>query len=82
MEDSYARWVSKEVQERLALVPYEVSRCAYMVHSVPKDKVKDLVQQLQQRGKYLFVTDLYENYYVQFGTCWQEFAEAMLSSNS
>jgi hypothetical protein len=79
LEESFASWQSAVVQERLQTVPYGRARCAYMVHSVPKIAIRDLVQELRHRGKYLFVTDLFENYYVGFGSCWKDFVDAMHS---
>jgi hypothetical protein len=79
MEESFERWQSVAVQHRLSMVPYDNTRSAYMVHSVPINEVRGLVRELRHRGKYLFVTDLQEHYYVQFGTCWSEFVDAMHS---
>jgi spherulation-specific family 4 protein len=79
LEESFAQWQSSAVQERLQMVPYERARCAYMVHSVPKVAIKELVKELRHRGKYLFVTDLFENYYARFGSCWKDFVDAMQS---
>jgi Spherulation-specific family 4 len=76
-EESFTQWQSQAVQQRLSMVPYDYARSAYMVHSVPVDDVRGLVRQLRHRGKYLFVTDLSEHYYVQFGSSWREFIDAM-----
>jgi hypothetical protein len=50
-----------------------------MVHSVPREHVHVLTQNLRLQGKYLFVTDLCEDYYCHFGLSWTEFCEAMAS---
>jgi hypothetical protein len=77
VEESYAQYQSAQLQERLSLVPYDRERCCYMVHSVPREEVRGLVEGLRTRGRYLFVTDVSEHYYVQFGSSWNEFIEAM-----
>lgn len=48
-----------------------------MVHSVPHSEIRALVGDLREHGKYLFVTDLTEHYYVNFGSSWQAFVEAI-----
>lgn len=77
-EASYDVYCSKAVQERLAsLIPYQRSRCAYFVHSVPANEVAKLVMDLRRRGQYIFVTDPSELFYVQFGQSWTVFIHAM-----
>lgn len=77
-EASFAEYRSPAIQERLSsLLPYKRNRCAFFVHSVPAEEVKPLVLELRHRGKYLFATDLRENFYVQFGPSWREFIAAM-----
>jgi hypothetical protein len=77
-EASYAEYRSAANQERLALLmPYKPDQCAYFVHSVPLQALKQLVVELRDRGQYLFVTNLREHYYVSFGSSWREFVEAM-----
>ena len=48
-----------------------------MVHSVPRDKLKELVCELRFRGEYLFVTDRRDHFYSRFGSGWSDFIEAM-----
>jgi hypothetical protein len=79
VEETFQQYQSTILQERLDIVLHEQSRCGYIIHSVPKDEVKVLVQELRQRGQYLFVTDLSENYYCDFGSSWNEFVLAMQS---
>jgi hypothetical protein len=78
VEESFAVYQSAELQQRLSeLLQYERQQCAFMVHSAPRENVQGLTQSLRSRGKYLFVTDLYEDYYCHFGPSWAEFCEAM-----
>ncbi|KAH8672539.1 Spherulation-specific family 4 [Tricladium varicosporioides] len=78
VEESFEHYQALALQERLSmLLRYDRSRCAFIVHSVPEDAVKPLVQELRKRGMYLFVTNLHTNYYVQFGSCWGDFVKAM-----
>ncbi|KAH6680585.1 cell surface protein [Halenospora varia] len=77
-EESFEQYRSSALQERLsALLRYDRERCAFIVHSVPRDAIKPLVKELRQRGMYLFVTANCEDYYVRFGSCWGDFVEAM-----
>ena len=78
VEESYQRYRSVELQEQLSsLLRYDWSRCCYIVHSVPRNEVLQLVLELRHRGKYLFVTELSTDYYVRFAPGWEEFVEAM-----
>jgi hypothetical protein len=78
VEESYENYQSSPLQERLSsLLRYDRNRCAYMVHSVPHEKMQSLVNELRYHGKYLFVTDLNKNYYTRFGSSWKRFIEAM-----
>jgi hypothetical protein len=78
VEESFAQYRSNSIQERLHLQGLNRAKCCYIVHTVPKDELKPLVHQLRKRGEYLFVTDLCENYYSQFGPGWKDFVEAMV----
>ena len=78
VEESFARYQSEALQERLSsLLTYEREKCAFIIHSVPRDEITGLVQKLRYRGKYVFVTDLCENYYVRFGESWADFIRAV-----
>ena len=78
LEEPYKKYRSAALQERLStLVPYDRPRCSYMVHSVPRDKVKELVSELRFRGEFLFVTDQRYHFYDRFGSSWSDFIEAM-----
>lgn len=78
VEESFVSWSSVALKERMSsLLRYDRSRCAYMVHSVPPNEIRALVESLRDQGKYLFVTNLTEDYYVKFGSSWQEFVDAL-----
>jgi len=78
LEEPYVQYQSATLQERLgSLLPYDRTKCGYIVHSVPGDEVKRLVYRLRCRGEYLFVTDLREHFYERFGPSWSDFIEAM-----
>lgn len=54
---------------------------ACIMHSVPKRvagsdaAMEEMVQELRGVAGAVFVTDLYEDYYSSFGTCWGQFVE-------
>ena len=78
VEESFANYQSAALQQRMSkLLRYDRSRCSFMVHSVPKEHIQELTQHLRWHAKYLFVTDLYKDYYCHFGPSWSEFCEAM-----
>ena len=78
VEESYSAFKSVELQKRLSsLLRYDRSRCCYIVHSVPRDRIQELVLELRHRGQFLFVTELGEDCYVRFAPGWDEFVEAM-----
>jgi len=77
VEESLAQYRSSWVQERIATLHFDRSKCSYMVHSVPREEVKEVVRELRLRGNYLFVTDLREDYYCHFGPSWSDFVLAM-----
>jgi hypothetical protein len=79
LEESYKNFQSTSgaLEVKLASLQYDRRKCSYIVHSVPRDIIKELVQQLRRRAEYVFVTDLCENYYERFGPSWVEFIEAM-----
>lgn len=77
-EQSFATYKSEEAEERLKrLLRYERNQCAFIIHSVPKEEIGDLVKELKKRGGALFVTDLCEDVYCGFGDSWGDFVEAM-----
>lgn len=77
-EQSFAHWRDAGVQQRMKdLVCFERKRCAYMVHSVPLSTVSSLTQELIERGKYVYITDLCEKYYEAWGIAWRDFVDAM-----
>lgn len=72
-EESYKTWSDPKVQRRLnELLRYERAACCFIVHSVPQDACKDLVQELREKGGCIFVTELSDNYYESFGDSWRE----------
>jgi hypothetical protein len=78
VETSYEHFVTKEYQDWLATSPYDRSRAAYMVHSVPEHKVEGLTRALRERAEYLFVTSATCEFYEKFGPSWMTFVAAMV----
>lgn len=78
VETSYEHFMSKEYRDWLATSPYDRSRTAYMVHSVPEAEVEPLTKALRTRAEYLFVTSATCEFYEKFGTSWMRFVAAMV----
>jgi hypothetical protein len=77
-EEAYSRYRSNEVQSRLRDYPYERVRCGYVIHSVPIQNLRPLVHDLRHRAAYLFVTELFGQFYERFGpSSWTAFLEAL-----
>ncbi|USP76102.1 hypothetical protein yc1106_03376 [Curvularia clavata] len=77
VETSYQHFVTKDYQEWLATSPYDRSRAAYMVHSVPEHEVEGLTRALKKRAEYLFVTSATTGFYEKFGPSWVRFVQVM-----
>jgi hypothetical protein len=81
-EASFTEYRSIAVQQRIsALLRYRPERCAWFVHSVPIEDMKQLVLELRHRGSYMFATSLYKDFYIRFGPSWKEFVAAMASGD-
>jgi hypothetical protein len=77
VETSYQQFLTKNDQDWLKTSVYDRAHTAYMVHSVPVDKIRAVTLALRQRAEYLFITDLTENFYESFGKSWDNFVAAM-----
>merc|ERR1711977_487590 len=73
-ETEYKHFKDREVQQRLTnLLRYDRDRCSYMVLSVPKEEVPELVKELKRRAKYVFVSESKRGWYEKFGEGWPRF---------
>ena len=81
VETSYDQFVTKNYQKWLATSPYDRSRSAYMVHSVPEREVEALTRVLRERAEYLFVTSATRNFYESFRESWEKFVAVMADSS-
>lgn len=76
-EEPYQRYRGEEVQKRLKEYHYDRARSAYMISAAPEKEIGEVVQELSQRGAYLFVTDLVDDFYESFGKSWADFVAAV-----
>jgi hypothetical protein len=72
--------VTKSYQAWLATSPYDRSRSAYIIHSVPEREVGVLTSVLRERAEYLFATSATCNFYEDFGESWEKFVAVMADS--
>ncbi|CZT01985.1 related to cell surface protein [Rhynchosporium graminicola] len=80
-ETEYKHFKDREVQQRLTnLLRYDRDRCSFMVLSVPKSEVPDLVRDLKRRAKYIYVSESRRGWYEKFGDGWDRFIEAVAST--
>lgn len=76
-EEPYHLYKGEGVQKRLAEYHYEQVRSGYMISAVPGTQIGPLVGELRERGAYLFVTELVDDFYESFGTSWGDFMASM-----
>jgi hypothetical protein len=77
VETAYKEFVTEDYQKWLSTSPYRRSRTAYMVHSVPQEKVKALTKRLREWAEYLFVTSASCDFYGSFSGGWPEFVGSL-----
>jgi hypothetical protein len=76
-ESSYAKLQSLTAGERRALESHGRQEACYMVHSVPREQLREVTREARQQAQFVFVTDATEKFYESFGDGWKEFIEAM-----
>lgn len=76
-EEPHARYLSSKVQSRLEEYYYPPSRSGYMISGVPLGEIAEAVQELKGRGRYVFATDLVDDFYESFGESWHSFVAAV-----
>ncbi|KAG4438151.1 hypothetical protein IFR05_006362 [Cadophora sp. M221] len=75
-EEPYDRYGGDKVQQRLKEYPCDWARAGHMISALPNREIATIARQLCQRGAYLFVTDMVENFYESFARSWTEFVAA------
>ena len=81
-EEPWVRFEGGEVQRRLSDYRFRREVSAFVVTGVPTGKIGIAVGKLSQRAKYVFVTDLVENFYESCSEpAWQHFVSAMAALN-
>jgi hypothetical protein len=48
-----------------------------MISGVPLGEIAEAVQELKGRGRYVFATDLVDDFYESFGESWHRFVAAV-----
>lgn len=76
-EEPFERFQGDEVQKRLRDYHYGQPRTAFMISGVPQEQVAEFARELRNRGAYLFVTDLVDDFYESFGSSWANFVAAL-----
>ena len=73
----YGQFRTNDVQTRLATFPLPYDRNMFHISGIPRREVAEVVADLCKRGRYVFVTDLKQNFYESFGESWMEFVGAV-----
>ncbi|OQO03201.1 hypothetical protein B0A48_11456 [Cryoendolithus antarcticus] len=76
--ENYLNDLTTKIKENTGILVYAREGCTYILHSVPKDKIRHVVKELRFRAEYLFVTSLKSHFYESFGESWPAFIEAMV----
>jgi hypothetical protein len=77
VEDTITQFQSLYVQDVLSALTPEREKYCIMLHSATQEEIESLVQQVRQRAQYIFLTDLFSNYYQAFGAGWRAFVDAL-----
>lgn len=81
-EEPYERYRDAEVQARLDMYRLEHARNVFEISGVPVGELTEAVSQLCGRGRYVFATELVENFYESFGASWPSFVAAVKKEQS
>lgn len=76
-EEPYERYRDEVVQKRLREYHHQQAKSGYMISGVPEGDIIPLMHELRQRGAYLFVTELVDDFYESFGKSWYTFVGAL-----
>ncbi|KAG8407890.1 hypothetical protein J3458_020200 [Metarhizium acridum] len=80
-EEPYHLYQRDGLQRRLADLAPEHERCIYQISGIPPDEVAAVAQELCRRGRYVFATDLVQDFYERFGTSWPSFVAAVAKAS-
>jgi hypothetical protein len=77
---AYSDFQTMEVQNWLTESLFHRNNTSYMIHGVPEEVVANLVvRTLQNKARYIFVTDRSTDMYHAFSPSWKAFVAAMAS---
>ncbi|KAH0598138.1 hypothetical protein MHUMG1_04510 [Metarhizium humberi] len=76
-EEPYHLFQGDGLQRRLVDWAPEHERCVYQISGVPQDELPAAVRDLCRRGRYVFATDLVDDFYESFGPSWPGFVAAV-----
>lgn len=81
-EEPWPRFQGDEVQTRLRDYYFERSRSAYQISGIPSEQIAVAVRKLSRTARYIFATDLVEDFYESFSqTSWENFVAAIVAVN-
>jgi hypothetical protein len=76
-EEPYEKYRTDDVGNRIAEFSLDWERNIYQISGIPIDQITTEVHELCRRGKYIFATDLVDDFYESFGPSWEAFVEAV-----
>lgn len=80
-EEPHRLYGGEGVQHRLKEFALPRHKTIYQISGIPIGDMDAVVEELCQRGKYVFATDLVDDFYESFGPSWARFAAAVNRSN-
>ena len=69
--------MTEDVQARLQTYRLPYACNMFQISGIPLDEVAMAVVDLCKRGRYVFATDLRDNFYESFGSSWDVFVNAV-----
>ncbi|KAK3314059.1 cell surface protein [Apodospora peruviana] len=76
-EEPYHKYCRPDVQHRLDFYHVDFERNALLISGIGHHEIEDAVEGMCGRGRYIFATDLVDNFYESFGQSWERFVRAV-----
>ncbi len=80
-EEPHKLYSGAGTQGRLEQYSPNRTQIIYQISGIPAGQIADVVQDLCKRGKYIFATDLVDDFYESFGPSWGDFVASVRKSN-
>lgn len=77
-EEPHHRYVTAELKNRMKMYELPYDKTLYQISGVPMGEIEHTTKKMmEQHARYVFVTDLGEDFYESFGESWGGFLRAV-----